>query len=270
MNLSVFALVSSIALATAFPDTLKGDEHDDNGDLSKETSGIEAKHEDESSKGKVRSNHGEVDRLFHLWGGKSEESSGLSMSEEDCNEDGGYLYFQRPQMRTIFGSSQHQHPLENVKAAPLQQNHGHHVVNVFKKVPIPIPHPYTVEVIKHIPIPIPHPLPYLVHRPYPVYISRPYPVTIPKPVPYPVERRVPYPIYVPQRVPIPHPFLVHVPRLFPFYVHVPVRVPMPHPMSVPEKVPAFAHFSGGQGRKEGGSEGENEKGKDGDHDDERD
>jgi hypothetical protein len=117
-----------------------------------------------------------------------------------------------------------------------QQEHVRTII-ITKKVPYPVPKPYTVTVEKKVPYEVKVPFHVTVPKPYPVEVPKPYPVVVEKKIPYTIEKKVPYEVKVPVKVPYPVPHHIEVPKPYP--VHVPKPVPVPHPVYVEKKVPIY-------------------------------
>ena len=117
-----------------------------------------------------------------------------------------------------------------------QQEHVRTII-ITKKVPYPVPKPYTVTVEKKVPYEVKVPVHVTVPKPYPVEVPKPYPVVVEKKIPYTIVKKVPYEVKVPVKVPYPVPHHIEVPKPYP--VHVPKPVPVPHPVYVEKKVPVY-------------------------------
>jgi hypothetical protein len=131
-----------------------------------------------------------------------------------------------------------------LEAADQEQQQEHvRTIIITKKVPYPVPKPYTVTVEKKVPYEVKVPVHVAVPKPYPVEVPKPYTVVVEKKVPYTVEKKVPYEVKVPVKVPYPVPHHVEIPKPYP--VHVPKPVPVPHPVYVEKKVPVYvSHHEG--------------------------
>jgi hypothetical protein len=127
----------------------------------------------------------------------------------------------------------------NLDAGEEQEHQQEHVrtIIITKKVPYPVPKPYTVTVEKRVPYEVKVPVHVTVPKPYPVEVPKPYTVVVEKKVPYTIEKKVPYEVKVPVKVPYPVPHHIEVPKPYP--VHVPKPVPVPHPVYVEKKVPIY-------------------------------